>query len=222
MDVFLCKLCDFISHISWKTLSASRPAAPRRCQARRHFRIDRRRLLCEVTPHAVAVCPDPGRGVSLPAECRFRSGEHWCVSFGRISFHSTHLFFKGKICFQAPPERRGLPKIRVTNWHAGNELGSLNAVAVPGLPSEEAQAGAQRFRRSQLTKCPPSGAGNIYLLSLTARFTASLVPGCAPAAFPLNQFLFIHLLISSNYVVSWVARLEPSLGPSTGFHPPVA
>lgn len=154
MDIFFYKLCDFISRMSRKTLSTSRPTALRHCQARGNFLIDLRGLLCKATLRAMAICPDPGWCVSLPGDCCFHSSEHLCISFGRISFHSTCLFFKGKICFQAPPEQRGLPKIRVTNWHAGNKLGSLNAIAIPSLSSVETQTGAQHFGRSQIIKRP--------------------------------------------------------------------
>lgn len=131
------------------------PPTLQHCQARGNFPIGWRGSLCKAPLRGVAVCPDPGRCVSLPGDCRLHSSEHLCISFGRISFHSARLFFKGKICFQAPPEQRGLPKIRVTNWHAGNKLGSLNTVAISSLSSDETQTGAQHFRRSQLIKCPP-------------------------------------------------------------------
>lgn len=86
--------------------------------------------------------PDPGAVcVSLPGDRRFPSSQRLCLSFGRIFSHSTRWFFKGKLHFQAPPEQRGLPKIRVTNGHAGNVLGSLNAVPVPSVSSDEAQMG---------------------------------------------------------------------------------
>lgn len=143
MDIFFYKLCNFISHISRKTLSTSWPAALRHCQARGNFLIDLRGLLCKATLCAVVICPDLGWCVSLPGDCCFHSNERLCISFGRISFHSTRLFFKGKVCFQAPSEQCGLPKIRVTNWHTGSKLGSLNAITIPSLFSDETQMGTE-------------------------------------------------------------------------------
>lgn len=57
-----------------------------------------------------------------------RSIKQPCISFWRIPFHS--LFVKGKICFQAQTEERGQQKIRVTNRHTGNKVGSLSSSTI--------------------------------------------------------------------------------------------
>lgn len=78
---------------------------------------------------------------SIPGNSREAS----CISFGWISFPSTFCFLKGNICFQALPDQRGLPEIRVTNWHTGNKLGSWNKLgslnAISSLSWGETQPG---------------------------------------------------------------------------------
>lgn len=111
------------------------------------------RHLCKATHCAVMLLTRGSvRGLQ---QAPLRSSRHLCISFWRIPFHSTHLFFKGKICFQAQPEERGLQKIRVTNRHTGNKLGSFSSITVPQPLLGSTQAGALRFHRPQLNKRPP-------------------------------------------------------------------
>lgn len=76
---------------------------------------------------------------------------------GSLDLLSQHaLILQGQNLLSSPARTAwAAPKRRATNGHAGNKLGSLDAVAIPSLLSDETQTGARHFRRSQLIKHPP-------------------------------------------------------------------
>lgn len=124
---------------------------------------------------------------SIPGNSREAS----CISFGWISFPSTFCFLKGNICFQALPDQHGLPEIRVTNWHTGNKLGSLNAIS--SLSWDETQPGLSTWAGHTLLNVLLKMLKTFALVPCQGWFTLcppSSVPVRVPKALLLNHSLF--------------------------------